>query len=88
MRIYCDRCGELPDTKTPGRCAGTLRRVLPYFTACGNVNCAHSFTAELTLGHTISPSALDLPEGAAERMKARASPREVRQLLLPLAPCP
>ena len=86
MRIYCDRCGSSALIRK-------RRDVAPGFTIfyclCSNVDCAHSFTAELTLGHTISPSALDLPEDAAERMKACASPREVRQLLLPLAPsCP
>ena len=76
MRIYCDRCGEAAFIRK-------RRDVAPGFT---NVDCGHSFTAELTLGHTISPSALDLPQEAAAKMRGCGSPREVRQLLLPLAP--
>lgn len=83
MRIYCDRCGEVAFIRK-------RRDVAPGFTIfyclCSNVNCAHSFTAELTLGHTISPSALDLPDGAAKKVQGCGSPREVRQLFLPLAP--
>ena len=81
MRIKCDRCGSSALIRK-------RRDVAPGFTIfyclCSNVDCAHSFTAELTLGHTISPSALDLPQGAADKVKACGSPREVRQLLLPL----
>ena len=82
MRIKCDRCGSSALIRK-------RRDVTPGFTIfyclCSNVDCAHSFTAELTLGHTISPSALDLPDGAVEKVRACGSPREVRQLFLPLA---
>lgn len=83
MRIKCDRCGSSAMIRK-------RRDVAPGFTIfyclCSNVECAHSFTAELTLGHTISPSALDLPQGAADRIRDCGSPREVRQLFLPLVP--
>lgn len=83
MRIYCDRCGKPAMIRK-------RRDVAPGFTIfyclCSNVDCAHSFTAELTLGHTISPSALDLPQGAADKLKDCGSVREVRQLFLPLVP--
>ena len=57
-----------------------------FYCLCSNVECAHSFTADLTLGHTISPSALDLPQSAADKLKDCGSVREVRQLFLPLVP--
>ncbi len=83
MRIYCDRCGSTALIRK-------RRDVAPGFTIfyclCSNVDCAHSFTAELTLGHTISPSALDLPQGTADKLKDCGSVREVRQLFLPLVP--
>lgn len=83
MRIKCDRCGSAAFIRK-------RRDVHPGFTVfyclCSNVDCGHSFTAELTLGHTISPSALDLPQGALDQVRACASGREVRQLLLPLDP--
>lgn len=83
MRINCDRCGQPAYIRK-------RRDVAPGFTIfyclCSNVDCAHSFTAELTLGHTISPSALDLPQGAADKLKDCGSVREVRQLFLPLVP--
>ena len=83
MRIYCDRCGSSAMIRK-------RRDVAPGFTIfyclCSNVDCAHSFTAELTLGHTISPSALDLPQGAADKLRDCGSVREVRQLFLPIVP--
>ena len=83
MRIYCDRCGQPALIRK-------RRDVAPGYTTfyclCSNVECAHSFTADLTLGHTISPSALDLPQGAADKLKDCGSVREVRQLFLPLVP--
>ena len=83
MRMYCDRGGSSALIRK-------RRDVAPGFTIfyclCSNVDCAHSFTAELTLGHTISPSALDLPQGAADKIRGCGSPREVRQLFLPLVP--
>ena len=83
MRIKCDRCGSSALIRK-------RRDVAPGFTIfyclCSNVDCAHSFTAELTLGHTISPSALDMPKGAADKIRGCGSPREVRQLFLPLVP--
>lgn len=83
MRINCDRCGQPAYIRK-------RRDVAPGFTIfyclCSNVDCAHSFTAELTMGHTISPSALDLPQGAADKLKDCGSVREVRQLFLSLVP--
>lgn len=83
MRIYCDRCGS---TALIRKRRDVASGFTIFYCLCGNVECAHSFTAELTLGHTISPSALDLPDGAANKVRNCGSPREVRQLFLPLAP--
>ena len=82
MRIKCPSC----EAKALIR---KRRDVTPAFTIlycmCGNVDCAHSFTVELSFGHTISPSALDLPTEVRLRLAACRTPGAARQILLPLA---
>lgn len=81
MRITCPSCGSKSLIRK-------RRDVTPAFVIlyclCGNAECAHSFTAELSFGHTISPSALDLPDALRQRLRACRSPHGARQALLPL----
>lgn len=81
MRIKCPSC--------QGAALIRKRRdVTPAFTifycVCGDPECGHSFTMEMAFGHTISPSAQDLPERLREGLTACRSPGAARQLLLPL----
>lgn len=82
MRIHCTCCGRKARIRK-------RRDVTPAFTIfycmCDNVECAHSFTVEMHFGHTISPSALDLPDIMRLKLEACRSPQEVRQAFLPLS---
>jgi hypothetical protein len=79
MRIVCDRCGHKAKIST-------RRNETPYFTrlycVCTNPECAHSFVMNLEFSHTLSPSALDLPEQTRTALSECTSRREVQQLLL------
>ena len=58
MRIYCSRCGQKAIIRTSKQLGGTRK----LYCLCGDPQCGHSFVMDLSFSHTISPSALDLPE--------------------------
>lgn len=79
MRIVCDRCGHKAKI-------ATRRSETPYFTklycVCTNPECAHGFVMNLEFSHTLSPSALDLPEATRDAIRECGGGRRQVQLLL------
>lgn len=78
MRIICDRCH--------GKARICSRReVTPQFTklycACNTPECGHAFVMNLEFAHTLSPSALDLPDTTRQALAECGGRREVQLLL-------
>lgn len=78
MRIVCDRC------QSKARIA-TRRAITPQFTklycTCTNAECGHTFVMNLEFAHTLSPSALDLPEATREALRGCGGRRQVQLVL-------
>ncbi|MEG6550771.1 ogr/Delta-like zinc finger family protein [Desulfocurvibacter africanus] len=78
MRISCDRCRSKARIATTREITPRLRKL---YCACTNVECGHTFVMHLEFGHTISPSALDLPEATREALRDCASPAQAQLIL-------
>lgn len=78
MRISCDRCGRKARISTTRKVTDQLSKL---YCACTNVECGHTFVMHLEFGHTISPSAMDLPETIREALRDCASPAQAQLIL-------
>lgn len=81
MRIRCPRCNGKAIIRSSKELSPTLKQL---YCLCGDPECGHSFVMDLAFSHTLSPSALDLPERARAELR-KASPVEVVSLFSPLA---
>ena len=70
MRIDCPRCEKKAFIRTSQRISSTVRTL---YCACSNVECGHTFVAQVSFSHTISPSALDLPEQVRQALPHKTS---------------
>ncbi len=77
MRIRCDRCEARAVISSSKELSNRLKKL---YCACTNVHCGHTFVMDLSFGHTLSPSAFDLPEKVRADIQ-RASRVEVRSAL-------
>ena len=68
MRITCTKCKERAMIRTSEEMSETLRRL---YCVCRNPQCGHTFVMDLSFSHTLSPSALDLPESILARLRER-----------------
>lgn len=59
MRVNCTRCTSKATIRTSKDMGATLRQL---YCTCNDPECGHSFVMNLSFSHTLSPSALDLPE--------------------------
>ena len=66
MRITCDRCKSRAIITSCRELSPVYRQL---YCCCKNAECGHSFVVDLTFSHTLSPSALDLPEQLRERLR-------------------
>lgn len=78
MRIICDRCKSKSIITTTRELTPQFRKL---YCACMNVECGHTFVMNLEFGHTLSPSALDLPEPIRQALQDCSTPGQVRQVL-------
>ena len=39
------------------------------YCSCNNPECGHTFVMEVTFSHTLSPSAMDIPRAALEKIR-------------------
>ncbi len=67
MRIRCDRCGEKAVIRSSEEISARLKKL---YCACTNVRCGHTFVMDLSFGHTLSPSAFDLPEAVRNAVQS------------------
>ncbi len=77
MRVYCNKCDTVATIQATSQISSGVRNL---YCICQNPACAHSFVCTLSYSHTLSPSALDLPESVREAIKSY-SPKEITSLL-------
>lgn len=68
MRVTCIKCKEPAVIRTSREMSATLRQL---YCICQNPECGHTFVMDLAFSHTLSPSALDLPESMLARLRER-----------------
>lgn len=66
MRVTCIRCKGPALIRTSREMSETLRQL---YCICRDPECGHTFVMDLSFSHTLSPSALDLPEQLRARMR-------------------
>ncbi|WP_027721214.1 ogr/Delta-like zinc finger family protein [Maridesulfovibrio zosterae] len=76
VRVYCIKCGYVGRIESSSQEAETVKRL---YCCCTNPECGHSWAMELSFSHTLSPSALDLPEQLRQKIR-KAGPAEQMHL--------
>jgi hypothetical protein len=80
MRVYCKVCGN------KGRIASReelSREFAKLYCQCGDTSCGHTWVANLTFSHTLSPSAQAVDRFLFDRLRdmPHAKQRELFELL-------
>ncbi len=81
MRIYCPRCETKAVIRTSKELSATMRQL---YCTCNDPECGHTFVMDLTFSHTLSPSALDLPDQIRRDIRKKSAIEQV-QLFAQLA---
>ncbi len=81
MRIYCPRCEAKAIIRTSKELSATMRQL---YCTCNDPECGHTFVMDLTFSHTLSPSALDLPDQIRRDIRKKSAIEQV-QLFAQLA---
>ncbi|UZP68732.1 ogr/Delta-like zinc finger family protein [Desulfovibrio mangrovi] len=74
--VRCNRCGSAAAIDSSKEISDVVKHL---YCMCRNVECGHTFVVSMEFSHTLSPSALDLPEDVRERLKGYS--RSQQQLL-------
>jgi hypothetical protein len=64
--VRCNRCGSPAVIDSSKEISDVAKHL---YCMCKNVECGHTFVVIMEFSHTLSPSALDLPEEVRERLK-------------------
>ena len=78
MLIKCNRCLEQAIITSSNEISENTKTL---YCVCKNAECGHTFTMELTFGHTLSPSTLDFPPEKLAAIQSR-NRREVQMALI------
>jgi hypothetical protein len=80
MRIRCNRCGKTATIQSSSQITTDVKQL---YCSCNNPLCGHGFVMDLAFSHTLSPSAVDMPPEALERIRGatRGEQREMFQVL-------
>jgi len=82
MRIRCNRCGNTATIQSSSQPGPEVKQL---YCCCNNPECGHTFVMEVTFSHTLSPSAMDLPQEVRDRIQASTT-MEQRELFKGLLP--
>ncbi|WP_300674046.1 ogr/Delta-like zinc finger family protein [Desulfoluna sp.] len=82
MRIRCNRCGKTATIQSSTQISDEFKQL---YCCCTNPLCGHTFVMDLAFSHTLSPSAVDIPSEALERIRG-ASRGELRGMFKSLYP--
>lgn len=69
MRVTCIRCKGPALIRTSREMSETLRQL---YCICRDPECGHTFVMDLSFSHTLSPSALDLPERVRRDLQGKS----------------
>ncbi len=78
MRIICDRCGSKARIETTREITPAFRHL---YCSCTNPLCGHTFVMDLSFSHTLSPSALDLPDTTRAALRGCATQAQAQGVL-------
>lgn len=78
MRIICDRCSSKARIETTREVTASFRHL---YCSCTNAECGHTFVMDLSFSHTLSPSALDLPEATRAALRSCATQAQAQGVL-------
>ena len=78
VRIRCDRCESIARIESSSEISPTYKKL---YCSCRNPECGHTWVMDLQFSHTLSPSALDLPETLREKIQAADNRRQQVDLL-------
>lgn len=78
VKIRCNKCGSVARIESSSQEAGTYKKL---YCSCRNPECGHTFVMDLTFSHTLSPSALDLPEQLRQKIQ-KVEPAEQATLFV------
>ena len=77
VRIRCDRCESLARIESSSEISPTYKK---RYCMCRNPECGHTRVMDLSCSHTLSPSALDLPEKQRNQVQASGGRQEQVEL--------
>ncbi|VFQ47389.1 ogr/Delta-like zinc finger family protein [Desulfoluna butyratoxydans] len=77
MRIKCNRCGQAATIQSSTQISDEFKQL---YCSCTNTLCGHTFVMDLAFSHTLSPSAVDIPPEALEKIRKGASRCEQREM--------
>ncbi|HAS89845.1 MAG TPA: transcriptional regulator [Desulfovibrio sp.] len=66
VKVVCIKCGSVGRIESSSQEGETVKKL---YCSCKNPRCGHTWADELSYSHTISPSALDLPEQIREKLQ-------------------
>lgn len=73
MRVYCNRCQKVAVIQSSSQESESVKKL---YCTCSNPECGHTFVMDLSFSHTISPSALDLPEELLDKIRQYTRPQQ------------
>ncbi|MDD9304387.1 MAG: ogr/Delta-like zinc finger family protein [Desulfobacter sp.] len=82
MKIKCNRCGFKAVISSSSEESEQVKKL---YCCCKNPNCGHTFVMDLAFSHTLSPSALDIPEEILTKIHS-ATRMEQQRLFKSLSP--
>ena len=66
FRVRCNRCTAVAVIRDSAEQTPDYKTL---YCSCSNPHCGHTFTMDLTFGHTLSPSAMDLSPGLCAKLE-------------------
>ena len=77
VKIRCDRCGSTARIESSVEISASFKTL---YCSCRNPECGHTFVMNLEFSHTLSPSALDLPEELRAKVRSAGCRQEQQAL--------
>ena len=74
MRIKCNRCGQAATIQSSTQISDEFKQL---YCSCTNTLCGHTFVMDLAFSHTLSPSAVDIPPEALERIRGASRGEQI-----------
>jgi len=66
FRVYCPTCGKVARITSSNNMNLQLKQA---YCTCSNPECGHTFVMNVEFDHTLSPSALSIPEGLRKQIQ-------------------